>query len=262
MVKRTKRLLFPVLNGNKGALLAYSKVLSEYIDTMHKAIYQEVLSRYENHHVHTVNDAIFDDLVLIFRSFKERFTRSKALEQAAKDFTQYNFDFVFRRKNQFVKEQNIPLLRFRPSSRAKQILKQSIADNVQKIKTIPEKYLDDVQTRVITAASKGWDLHKLRDELTQRYEITQRRADFIALSQQRLATTELDRQTNQDAGIYKMMWVHTPGLRYPRPSHLQAGQQKQIFDNRQGCLIDGEYIQPGQLYGCQCNGRAVLEYDD
>lgn len=261
MSRKNKALLFPVLNGNMGALHHYAGILSRHVDDIKHAIDREILPVYREHHASVVQDSILGGLVMAFRTLRQRFAKDKEVDQAAENFTQYNFDYVFKKKNQFVKEKEIPVLRFRPSERTRQILQRSIEENVKKIRTIPEKYLDDVQAKVITAAAKGWDLHTLREELVDRYAITQRRADFIALSQQRLAITELDRQTSQDAGLYKMMWVHTPGLRYPRPSHRQAGREKRIYDSREGCLIDGDHIQPGQLYGCQCNGRLVLDYE-
>lgn len=259
--KKNERLLFPVLRGNMGELSKYASVLSDYLESVRDVIDGVVLSCYERYDKNLVHDNVFNELALVFKTAREKVSKTGTIEAAAKDFTQYNFDYVFRKKNRFVHENDIPVLRFRPSSRAMGILERSITENVAKIKTIPEKYLDDVQKVVFKGASKGWDLHEIRETLKDRYDITQRRADFIALSQQRLAITELDRQTSQDAGLFKTMWVHTPGLRYPRHSHRQAGAEKRIYDNREGCLIDGEHIQPGQLYGCQCNGRIVLDYD-
>lgn len=139
-----------------------------------------------------------------------------------------------------------------------------IAENVSLIRSIPEKYFTDIEGMVFRAVAKGGDRKGLADEIEanfgKRYGITRRRAEFIARDQTRKATSALSSARQQAAGITEGEWVHSGGGHAPRKSHEEAGKERKRFKLSEGCLIDGEYIMPGQLPNCGCTWKPVLPF--
>ncbi|MGV3346404.1 phage head morphogenesis protein [Enterobacteriaceae bacterium LUAb1] len=139
-----------------------------------------------------------------------------------------------------------------------------IAENVALIRSIPEKYFTDVESMVFRSVAKGGDRKALADEIEisfgKRYGITRRRAEFIAKDQVRKATSSLSAVRQQEAGITEGEWVHSGGGNKPRQSHVGAGKERKRFRLSEGCLIDGEYIMPGQLINCGCTWKPVIPF--
>ncbi|EOI7432016.1 phage head morphogenesis protein [Yersinia enterocolitica] len=139
-----------------------------------------------------------------------------------------------------------------------------ISENVALIRSIPEKYFTEVESMVFRSVAKGGDRKGLADEIEanfgKRHGITRRRAEFIARDQVRKATSSLSAARQQAAGIREGEWVHSGGGSVPRHSHVKAGKKRRRFDLSKGCLIDGEYIMPGQLPGCGCTWNPVLPF--
>ena len=139
-----------------------------------------------------------------------------------------------------------------------------IAENVSLIRSIPEKYFTEVEGMVYRAVARGGDRKALADEIEanfgKRHGITRRRAEFIARDQTRKATSALSAARQQAAGITEGEWVHSGGGHKPRQSHVKAGKERKRFKLSEGCMIDGEYIMPGQLPNCGCTWKPVLPF--
>jgi len=139
-----------------------------------------------------------------------------------------------------------------------------IAENVSLIRSIPEKYFTEVESMVFRSIAKGGDRKQLADEIEREFGkhhgITRRRAEFIARDQIRKATSALAIARMQGAGIEEAEWMHSGGANKPRHSHVIAGKERRRFRLDKGCLIDGEYIYPGQLPGCGCTCKPVLPF--
>lgn len=133
-----------------------------------------------------------------------------------------------------------------------------IGENVGLIKSIPAKYLADVEGDVMRSVQAGRDLKQLQTDLLDRYDITKKRAAFIARDQNNKATAVMSKARRLSVGITQAEWVHSGGGVHPRESHVKAGADKRRYDVAKGCLIDGEYIMPGELPNCRCQSRAII----
>lgn len=136
----------------------------------------------------------------------------------------------------------------------------TIVENVSLIKSIPSQYLTDVQGIVMRGFSQGRDLKDISDDLQSRYGVTKRRAALIARDQSNKLSATVTQARRVELGLFEAIWVHSGGGKEPRPSHVKAGRDKQKFDVRKGCLIDGEYILPGTEINCRCSSRTVLPF--
>lgn len=137
------------------------------------------------------------------------------------------------------------------------ILQSVIAENVNLIKSIPDKYFTEVEGLVLRSVREGRDISGLTDDLQQRYGITRRRALTIARDQNNKATSAITRARMQDAGITLAIWRHGGRAKVPRESHVRADGK--IFDVREGLMIDGKRTWPGVEINCGCYWIPYIE---
>ena len=129
-------------------------------------------------------------------------------------------------------------------------LEAAVADNVGLIKSIPSQYLEQVEREVMQAVQDGWPLDRLSSGLQNRYGITKRRAELIARDQCAKVTEDVKEKRAVAVGFTEATWWHSAGSRYPRKSHMAANGRR--YKLSEGCLIDDEYIRPGQKVCCRC----------
>lgn len=136
----------------------------------------------------------------------------------------------------------------------------TIADNVALIKSIPRQYSMEVEGIIMRGYTTGRDLQSITDDLQKRYGITHRRAAFIARDQSNKLNAVVTRARRVELGLFKARWRHSGAGKEPRPSHVKAGKEKKEFDVREGCLIDGKHILPGEEPGCRCTSETILPF--
>ena len=134
----------------------------------------------------------------------------------------------------------------------------SLAENVGLIKSIPEKYLQQVEGVVMRSYSAGRDLATMVKELKQLYPAASHRAELIARDQSNKANAVVNRARQMELGITEAIWQHSHAGKTPRPDHVAANGKR--YKITEGCLISGEYIQPGEEINCRCTSRPVLPF--
>lgn len=144
----------------------------------------------------------------------------------------------------------------------REILKATIEENVGLIKSIPQKYLGQVQGAVMRSITSKNGMNDLIPQLQKYKGITYRRARFIAADQTRKANANLSTGRLQKLGVEKFEWVHTAS---PNPRHLHEKLDGQIFrfDNPPIIQKDPEIRGlPAQLPGCRCRALPVFEFKE
>lgn len=141
------------------------------------------------------------------------------------------------------------------------IVDATVHANVSLIKSIPQKYLSDVEGMVMRSVQTGRDLGQLTQDLQKTYGVTRRRAAFIARDQNNKATAAFNRARELELGLDEAEWNHSHGSREPRPTHVEAGKNKTRYKISKGWFDPavGRYIQPGEEPGCKCFGRPVIK---
>ena len=153
----------------------------------------------------------------------------------------------------------------------------AIEDNVNLIKTIPSKYFDKigkaVELRTVGKMSRGALVKRIR-ELGG---VTQRRAELIADDQTAKVTERMMLARCRNAGIKRVMWLHSSISMHPRDYHKTRwdghtgkyngkpnGLNGYIFPIDKPPVIDrktGERGYPAQLINCKCYLTPVLLVD-
>ena len=140
----------------------------------------------------------------------------------------------------------------------KDIVAATIQQNVALIKSIPQKYLSDVEGHVMRSIAAGRDLGTLSKALQKNYGVTRRRAAFIARSQNNLASASMNRVRQLEIGITKATWRHSAAGKVPRKTHV--ANNGKTFDVAKGWYDPHEkkWIQPGELPGCRCVSISII----
>jgi 8-oxo-dGTP pyrophosphatase MutT (NUDIX family) len=151
-------------------------------------------------------------------------------------------------------------VKFKPSKVTTAALDAVVAENVGLIRTIPQKFLGDVQNSVWQAVMQGSDLATLTKELHEKYGIAWRRAEFIALDQNAKAKAAIERARRLDVGITKAVWCHSHAGKDKRPTHVKAGKDKTVYDVKRGWFDPAvqKFIWPGTEPRCKCFDQPVI----
>lgn len=220
-----------------------------------------------------IKDVWPDEVMALFAQLKTKWA-SPAFMGASKDVasifvkamnTQNNRRFAKSVKSIGVTGIDI----FGDSPKLQDILNASIADNTRLITTIPEQYLNQVQSIVMSNMRSGLRPSAITKQLSEQFGITKRRAALIARDQTSKANGELSKQRQEDTGFKYFKWQTSEDSRV-RDSHddisdedIGFGKGVYKWDNPPKNK-KGVQIIPGQEINCRCvaipvTGRQVAE---
>lgn len=132
------------------------------------------------------------------------------------------------------------------------------------IKSIPEKFLDDVEVVISNGFSAGLRPEAIAKQLSGIKDISSvygkldNRVKLIARSEVSTINSAITKARAENAGIKKAIWSSSGDERV-RESHRDRDGKE--FDLTKGCYssIDGEYLQPGHSINCRCAYIMVFE---
>lgn len=143
------------------------------------------------------------------------------------------------------------------------VVKAGVRENVALIKSIPQKYFEQIQGSVMRSIQTGKGISDLQPEIEHFGVVTKKRAALIARDQTSKATTAINKARMQGLGIKKFEWLHSYGGKEPRELHKNVLNGK-IFDLNDPPVIDdrtGEKGLPGQLINCRCRMIPVISFE-
>lgn len=141
-------------------------------------------------------------------------------------------------------------------------LKASAQQNAQLIKSIPAKYLEEVQTLVMANMRAGMRPSYIEKALQEQFGVTQRRARFIARDQTGKIQGELAEKQQRGVGFEYFGWEDSDDERVRHWHHELAtrvtayGVGVYRWDNLP-LGPKGTPIKPGSDYACRCIPRPV-----
>lgn len=149
-------------------------------------------------------------------------------------------------------------VKFKPTEVSTSAFDAVIAENVGLIRTIPQKYLSDVQAQVWQSVMAGSDMKTLSEGLHDKYGVAWRRASLIAKDQNHKAKAAMERARRLDNGLTKAKWMHSHAGVTPRPTHVAMdGKVYGIAEGMYDSAVD-KWIWPGVEINCRCTDRAVI----
>lgn len=258
---RKPKVLPPVLP-NAGLTALYQKKLTQLIGDMTRSVLREVKAAYRaNPPVMAQDldpaDALRKSMAGLSKEWKGKFDRAaKELAEffalAASQRSDRAFRAILKRAGLSVE--------FKMTPAQIDIMKATVNQNVALIKSIPERYLSQVEGSVMRAVQIGMDVGGLTKELLAHYDVTKKRAAFISRDQNIKANSAFNRNRQIELGITQAQWKHSSAGKEPRPSHVKAGREGVVYDVNKGWFDPTEkrFIQPGELVNCRCTSRSVI----
>lgn len=263
---RTEKVLRPV-RPNLGIELAYRKRLDALIEEMAASCEYWIKAAYRANEP-AVAELAQDELSAaalkrVMRELSKRWL--KRFDVAAEKLADYFATAVHNRSDaalkKILKDGGISI-EWKMSPAQRDIMQATISEQVNLIRSIPQKYLSTVETIVMQGVQTGRDLGQITKDLQAMTGVTRRRAAFIAKDQSAKATASMTRARYLEIGVERAQWLHSGRSREPRPSHVKAGREKQQYDVATGWAdpaLGGKRIWPGTEIGCRCVARPVMK---
>jgi SPP1 gp7 family putative phage head morphogenesis protein len=138
----------------------------------------------------------------------------------------------------------------------------AIADNTRLITSIPDQYLRDIESAIMTNVRSGQRPSAIAKTLTQKFGVAQRRAEFIARDQTAKVNASLTQKRQTGAGFDFFRWIDSDDSRV-RKRHSEIADKvtaygKGIYRWDYPPLSDqGTPIIPGQDFNCRCIAQPV-----
>ena len=149
-------------------------------------------------------------------------------------------------------------VKFAPTPGSRAAYQAVIAEQVNLIKSIPQQYLKDVESKVWGSVMKGADMHALSVDLRKTYGITRDRAAVIARDQNNKAKAIIEKTRRQELGITHAIWQHSAAGRVPRATHVAMSGKAYPLAQGMYDSDEGKYVLPGELINCRCTSKAII----
>lgn len=127
-----------------------------------------------------------------------------------------------------------------------------IEHNVGLIKTVEEKYFGDIQETVFRGARQGTSVKEIAEEIRERGQVSQSRAELIARDQINKFNGVLSEIRQRDLGVEKYIWRTSLDERVREEHRAREGKTFE-WSNPPS---DGN---PGEAINCRCYAEPVLE---
>jgi uncharacterized protein with gpF-like domain len=265
--------VLPGVRANPGLAAEYRKRLDRLIQEMHKSTVYWLLAAYRKNTPAitdvdpadgplAMDEAAADTLRKTMAGLARRWTSrfDDGAEKLAAWFAQAAGKRSDAQLRAILKNAGFAV-EFRMTAAQRDIISATVKANTALIKSIPVQYLGQVEQSVMRSVQVGRDVGGLAKELETHFGVTKRRAQLISRSQNELATGALNRARQLEMGITEAIWCHSHGGKKPRPSHVKAGSEKQVYDVEKGWWDPDEqqFILPGQLINCRCFSRSIIK---
>lgn len=149
-------------------------------------------------------------------------------------------------------------VKFSPTPASAAAYQAVVAEQVNLIRSIPQQYLKDVESKVWASVMKGGDMHTLSQQLRETKGVTRDRAALIARDQNNKAKAIIERARRQELGITHAIWQHSAGGKVPRKTHVAMSGKAYPLSQGMWDSDASEYVLPGQLINCRCTSRAII----
>ena len=257
------------VHGSPGIRAAYRRKLEGMIRQMHEDAARAVLEEFDAAAWRMARDGaawrspserLAERMERIRKSWERRF--KTFAESAAGLFVRQIWARVrLGRKNELA---SLGLgVTINPSRFTSDTYQALLRENVSLIKNIPKNYCERIEADVQRAVLAGGDRTGLMRALRTGYGFSQKRARLIARDQTAKATQALAESTDRDLGFTEGIWVHVPGRKSSRPTHIAMNGKKfelgkGLYDKDAGGRGRGAYVVPGRLVNCMCSYRPVI----
>ncbi len=253
--------VLPPVRPNAGSAIKFRDSLYCLIDEMTRSVEHFLKAQYKRKPPAMASDetpsqALQKEVRKLVRRWQKNF--DDAAPKLARYYSQKAERRSAKQLQRTLKEAGFTV-RFKMTKKMRDVMDATIAEQVGLIRSIPQKYLGEVEGMVMRSVQQGRDLSQLSQDLQKQYGVTKRRAALIARDQNNKATASMTRVRHQELGIEKAVWLHSHGGKVPRPTHLANNGNEYIIAEGWFDPDEGKNIWPGELINCRCVSKPVVE---
>jgi len=259
---KLKRPIARSVQANRGLEARYAHQILALVEEMTADVEEQTRARYKSHppvlalDTNPVN-AAKKELRALSKRWQTRFD-----EQAPKIAGAYlkaQFKASDRAFAQSLKDSGWAV-KFQMTPAVKEAFTAKLAENVSLIKSISEKYLQQVEGAVMRSYSAGRDLQHLTNSIQRISKQPKKRAAFIALDQSNKANAVVVSARQVELGIKQAVWMHSSAGKTPRPTHVAMNGKR--YDVAVGMYDPAvkRWIFPGEEPGCRCTSRSIFPF--
>lgn len=130
------------------------------------------------------------------------------------------------------------------------------------IKDWTEKEIVKLRKTVIKSTLAGNRYETLISEIKKRYEVSERKARFLARQETSILMSEFKKVRYQDAGSNEYIWTCVAGsANHPvRPMHKKLNGTRQSWKKPPIVNNKGDRKNPGMDYGCRCTVKPIVKF--
>lgn len=261
--RRDKGKVLRPVHPNAGIEADYRRRLVALVAEMHNSFDYWISAKYKANKPAIAQDAtpaaeLQDAIDKLAKQWRSRF------KEGSEALARYFATQAFRRSDaalmKILKDAGFTV-KFKMTAPMRDILRATIEQNVQLIKSIPEQYLTQVQGAVMRSVQTGRDLGSLAKELEHNYGVSKRRAALIARNQNNMATASMTHVRQTEVGITEAVWLHSHGGKEPRPTHIKNTGKR--YNVAEGWFDPDPKVRrniwPGELINCRCVSKPVVK---
>ena len=257
---RSGEIVLKSVRPSAGIEAKYRKQMLRLIDAMQKSVEYWVRAAWRANEPRMAQDATPAELLRrVVDELHKRWTAR--FDDAASELADYFAEDVSERSDAVLRailRRGGWTVRFKTTPLLNDVLKATTIENVGLIRSIPERYFQEIEGLVMRSVQQGRDLETLTNELQERYAVTRRRATLIARDQNNKATATIVRTRQKELGVREAVWMHSHAGKKPRPTHVRMDGKRYNIDKGMWDPHEGKYIFPGELINCRCTSRAVI----
>jgi len=234
--------------------IQYNRKLQQIIKLVRADVEAEIVPVIKQQAPEYVADSWTDVISAALRRLLTRWTSQQAQQQAeqiAREFVRTAADDNMRRQKSF----GIDL--YGGDDQLQDYLQAAAFQNAQLIKSIPARYLEQVQNIVVGNMRQGMRPSYIEKQLVKEFGVNTRRAKLIARDQTSRITGEMNRIRQVNSGLKYFRWVTSQDERV-RHSHVIAGSREtkygkgvykwdELPKNEKGAPM-----YPGSEINCRC----------
>jgi uncharacterized protein with gpF-like domain len=258
-----KKTLNPVIP-NAGGRMKYQRALERMVDNLYRSVVYWVTAAYRKQCPRIAQDkSPADEIQKDMTVLSARWT--KKINSYSEEFAQFFGKNAVRNADAAMREslkQAGFAIEFQMTPAVSDTLGAIVHENVSLIKSIGQEYLGQVEQSVFRAVSEGKGLDYIVGQIQHRYDLSRRRAVFIARDQNSKATALITRERQKEVGITQARWRHSHGGHKPRPDHVAAGAADAgkglIYDVSKGAYLEGVWTWPGYEINCRCSALPII----
>lgn len=259
--QRRGELVLKSVRPSAGIEAKYRKRLVRMVDEMQKSLVYWLRAAYRANEPRMAMDATPSELLTrVVEELGKRW--QKQFDDTADQLAEYFSEDVAERSDAVLRsilKRGGWTVRFKTTSKMRDVLNASINENVGLIRSIPARHFQEIEGLVMRSVQAGRDLNFLTEELQARYEVTRRRAALIARDQNNKATSMITRVRQSELGVKEAVWMHSHAGKKPRPSHVRMDGKRYDIAKGMWDAHEHRYVHPGELINCRCSSRAVIQ---